>query len=68
MGKGERAELRLNLPPVSVQLCLPYTLGHSTDSGTLKCSALCFMLSGVHAGYFIYLNWMPTYFYKVLGE
>lgn len=21
-----------------------------------------------HWGYFIYLNWMPTYFYKVLGE
>ena len=21
-----------------------------------------------HWGYFIYLNWMPTYFYQVLGE
>lgn len=21
-----------------------------------------------HWGYFIYLNWMPTYFYRVLGE
>jgi hypothetical protein len=29
-----------------------------------------YSLSGTvnHWGYFIYLNWMPTYFYKVLGE
>ena len=33
------------------------------------CCPTCTACTAVnHWGYFIYLNWMPTYFYKVLGE
>jgi hypothetical protein len=43
---------------------------HSIKTGGLAWTRVSHFLSSAvnHWGYFIYLNWMPTYFYKVLGE